>query len=547
VEESYELIRLLGKGGFGQVYLARYLGEAGFQKEVALKFLNEKTSGDQRLLAGLRDEARLLGLLRHRNIVHVDRLIRLRGSWVIVMEYVPGVDLLSLIRQGALPVGAAMEVVSEVAAALSAAFDRTGPDGTPLKLTHCDIKPGNIRITQFGEVKVLDFGIAQAEFAGREGTDHALTGTPRYMSPESFSGTISPASDIYSLGMLAFEAVTAKRLPVIPLDVHTHPFRVRQATRVLAEHGVDESVRTLILQMLSFHPGERPPPSIVHHRARRLATNLGLSLSEWLSERTDMSKTDMPGEEPMGLTLVLGSHDVPGETTGHLAHRSAPHTALSLSDLHSSATVSTGNPVTGSENSWRGTLTAEELEARPPPWLRPVLLGAGLVLLLTSAVFLVLLMIRPSEPAPPGEPAVIQTLIPPETETVEPDAEEVLRLAEPEPEPPTPPEAEPPAEAPTPPEAGPPTAARKRSPRTSKPRKSPQERVRVVASGDGSRVALHADGKVYPVPGRVPPGTYTVWAAFAGESASKRGTVTLTEGAGVTINCDSTFRTCVKR
>jgi serine/threonine-protein kinase len=534
VQESYELMRLLGRGGFGQVYLARYLGEAGFQKEVALKFLNEKTSDDQRLLASLRDEARLLGLLRHRNIVHVDRLIRLRGSWVIVMEYVPGVDLLSLIRQGALPVGVTMEVVSEVAAALSAAFGRTGPDGTPLKLTHCDIKPGNIRITQFGEVKVLDFGIAQAEFAGREGVDQKLSGTPRYMSPESFDGSSSPASDIYSLGMLAFEAVTAKRLPVIRLDVDTHFYRIQQATQVLTEHRVEASVSSLILQMLSFRPEERPSPSTVHHQARRLAVTLGQSLAEWLSERTDMPTVDAPGEEPMGLTLVLGAHDHPSVTTGHLAHPSAPETALALSELHSRAPVNADPPITGSESSWRSTLSSVQLHAGPDPWLRSVLIGVGLVLLLTISVFCVSLLTGPSGSAPQQGPPIIQAPVFTADETPAPALEEEHPI-----EPPTP--ASPATEAP------PPATPAPRKRRAAKPQPRPPESVRVIVTGDGTRVALHGDGEKYPIPGRVPPGSYTIWAAFWGESYSKRGTVTVAKDTAAIINCDSTFRTCVKR
>ena len=532
--ESYELMRLLGRGGFGQVYLARYLGEAGFQKEVALKFLNEKTSGDQRLMASLRDEARLLGLLRHRNIVHVDRLIRLRGSWVIVMEYVPGVDLLSLIRQGALPVGVAMEVVSEVAAALSAAFNRTGPDGTPLKLTHCDIKPGNIRITQFGEVKVLDFGIAQAEFAGREGIDQKLRGTPRYMSPESFDSTISPAADIYSLGILAFEAVTAKRLPVIPLDVDSHVYRLQQASRLLTEHGVDESVSALILQMMSFHPEERPSPPNVQHQARRLAVTLGQSLAEWLDERTDVSTVEAPGAEPLGLTLVLGDHDHPGVTTGHLANAAAPDTAIALSELHSRAPVGVDQSATESENSWRATLSSAQLHARPAPWFRSVLLGVGLVLLLTITVFCATLLTGPSGSAPSQASPVIEAPPPPAEETVRPDPKAEIPSDDPAPAP---------RATQSPPPA---TPAPKKRP-TARPKPPPPQSVRVVASGDGARVELHGAGKVYAIPGRVPPGRYTVWAAFSGESSSQRGTVTIDKDTAAIINCDSTFRTCVQR
>ena len=138
--ERYELLELLGKGGFGRVYLARFHGEAGFQKDVALKFLKSGAQDNRNLIARLRDEARLLGLLRHRAIVHVDRLIRLQGAWVIVMEYVPGADLSSFMKDGPVPPGPTLEVL-EVASALTAAYERSSPDGQALRLTHRDIKP----------------------------------------------------------------------------------------------------------------------------------------------------------------------------------------------------------------------------------------------------------------------------------------------------------------------------------------------------------------------------------------------------------------------
>ncbi|HCH63246.1 MAG TPA: hypothetical protein DFR83_10605, partial [Deltaproteobacteria bacterium] len=123
----FEVKGLLGEGGFGSVYLADMVSAGGFRKEVALKVLRaEITSGSQAEVR-LRDEARLLGLLRHRNIVSADDLVRFPEGWGVVMEYVPGVDLgvfiTHLKRKGAsVPARAALDLVRGVAKALDTAY-----------------------------------------------------------------------------------------------------------------------------------------------------------------------------------------------------------------------------------------------------------------------------------------------------------------------------------------------------------------------------------------------------------------------------------------
>lgn len=143
----------------------------------------------------------------------VDRLTRINGQWAVVMEYVEGVDLRHLIAHGPLPARPAVEIVGEVASALHVAYTREGPNGQPLHLIHRDIKPPNIQITPDGGVKVLDFGIARAEFRGREGETHSLRfGTPEYMSPERIDMVDGPEGDIYALGAVLYESLVDKRL-----------------------------------------------------------------------------------------------------------------------------------------------------------------------------------------------------------------------------------------------------------------------------------------------------------------------------------------------
>ncbi|NCG21399.1 MAG: protein kinase, partial [Rhodobacterales bacterium] len=135
-----------------------------------------------------RDEARILGLIRHRAVVGVDSLAELESGWAVVMEYVDGVDITSVVRYGLPPARVVVSIIEEVASALHAAWTTVSDvTGKPLRLVHRDIKPANVRLTAQGEVKVLDFGVARAEFESREANTQAMRfGSLRYMAPESF-------------------------------------------------------------------------------------------------------------------------------------------------------------------------------------------------------------------------------------------------------------------------------------------------------------------------------------------------------------------------
>lgn len=270
---QYEVLAVLGAGGFGTVYRARFVGDVGFSKEVALKVLNADMADVDEVAARLRDEARVLGLLRHRAIVHVDRLVLLDGRWTIVMEYVEGVSLSRLIRQGRVPVAAALEIVSEVAAALHVAFARPGPNGQPLHLLHRDIKPSNIQLTPYGEVKVLDFGIARAEFEARESLTRSLSyGTPEYMSPERLDmAADGPEGDIYALGVVLLEMISGRPVGRSSARQDRHEEKIRDALTTLNDvTGVTAAVRALITSMLSWDPSARPTAGDVERIAVRL-------------------------------------------------------------------------------------------------------------------------------------------------------------------------------------------------------------------------------------------------------------------------------------
>jgi len=249
------LLDHLGGGGFGDVYRARVVGDAGFERIVAVKILHERWKDQKDLVARMRDEARILGLLRHPSIVRGELLCELKGRTAVVMEYVEGEDLSGLLGRGLRPPPrAAEELIATVADALSAAQDFLAEEGRKVRVLHRDIKPGNLRVTPFGTVKVLDFGIAFAEFEGREAiTRFNAPGTPDYLAPERRLGSHDhPGSDVFSLGLVLLEMLVGRPGP-LAVNRSEHVEWVHAAVARLPDFHGD-----LIRQMLAWEPERRP-------------------------------------------------------------------------------------------------------------------------------------------------------------------------------------------------------------------------------------------------------------------------------------------------
>ncbi len=210
--QRYHIEGLLGEGGFGRVYRATLQGAGGFSKTVAIKVLHDP-SPPASLLQRFRDEARLLALVRDRAIVAVDPPVTIREHWALVMELVEGASCDALVQdQGKIPPGPVVEIVGEIARVLDKVYQAPGPDGRPLKLLHRDIKPENIQLTRDGEVKLLDFGIAKADFDAREyKTRNAVRGTPGYIAPERLQGIDGPIADVFSLGVTMHVMLTGEK------------------------------------------------------------------------------------------------------------------------------------------------------------------------------------------------------------------------------------------------------------------------------------------------------------------------------------------------
>lgn len=222
--EHYKIVREIGSGHFGTVYLAigdvPGRGLSGRKRRVvAIKKLNDANPESVELL--LR-EFSLLDQVKHRCIVRVFEYISEHNA--VVMEYIHGVNLREVLEdlnrnQQSMFTDAAVEIGCEIADALYQAYTTPGDNGEPLQLVHRDLKPENIMLTQTGEIKILDFGLAMVDNAEFTMDSGEIRGTPVYMAPEQARGHgIDHRTDLFSLGLILYELLMGDPAYRIPLN-----------------------------------------------------------------------------------------------------------------------------------------------------------------------------------------------------------------------------------------------------------------------------------------------------------------------------------------
>jgi len=211
---KYQVLRSLGGGGMGEVFLVRHVGPEGFSKELVLKRLRRDRVEDPAAAAMLLNEARLAARLSHPNAIQVFGLERIGAEYFMVMEYLRGVDLahaLTAMEASGLtwPFEVACRVVYEICAGLQAAHTCTDDEGRPAPIVHRDVSPANVLISARGEVKLTDFGIASAEPTTM---GSGFQGKPAYAAPEQLAGqSTDHRVDLYSAGVILYELVTLSR------------------------------------------------------------------------------------------------------------------------------------------------------------------------------------------------------------------------------------------------------------------------------------------------------------------------------------------------
>ncbi len=215
---KYELLELLSVGGMAEVYLARYTGERGFQKILAIKKILPSLTEDPEFVRMFIDEGKIAGQLSHSNICQIYELGKFGESHFIAMEYVWGKDLLQIQNRfkklgTVMPFGQACFIVSKLCEGLDYAHKKRDAHGRPMNIIHRDVSPQNILVSYEGEIKLIDFGIAKARDRSAKTAAGVLKGKFGYMSPEQVRGLrLDRRSDIFSLGIILWELVTGRTL-----------------------------------------------------------------------------------------------------------------------------------------------------------------------------------------------------------------------------------------------------------------------------------------------------------------------------------------------
>ncbi len=251
LNDRYQLLEPLGKGGMATVYRAR---DKMLERDVAIKLLRDDYSDDEEFRAKFRQEARSAANLSHPNIVTVHDFGYDVGKLFIVMEFVDGPDLKTLIRQrGRVTVKSAIDIMTQACAGIGYAH-RAG-------LVHCDVKPHNFLVTKDNRLKVTDFGIARALSSIRHDEySDVVWGSPQYFAPEQATGGApSPASDVYSLGVILYELLTGTLPFVAPSPEELARLHLTEKPVLLSEYipDVPRALEQIVAKVLSKEPARR--------------------------------------------------------------------------------------------------------------------------------------------------------------------------------------------------------------------------------------------------------------------------------------------------
>ncbi len=279
----YELVSRIAIGGMGEVWKAN---DSVIGRHVAIKILKEEYLGDPGFRERFRTEAKNAALVNHEGIANVFDYGEEDGSAYLVMELVPGEALSTVLeREKILPASRVLAIVAQTAAALHQAH--------LAGLVHRDIKPGNLLITPDGTVKITDFGIARlADQVPLTATGQVM-GTVQYLAPEQAGGKpASPSTDIYSLGIVAYEALAGKRPFRGESQVAIAMAQIKETPPELPS-SIPEPVRRLVMSCMAKKPEGRPASA--HDLAQaalalvRGDTDEGLALIPYVPEATAAS------------------------------------------------------------------------------------------------------------------------------------------------------------------------------------------------------------------------------------------------------------------
>lgn len=278
----YRILCELGQGAVGILYLARPAGLGNLQRLFAVKLIHDHLARDAATIDLFLNEARIASRIDHPNVVSVYDVDIEGDRYYLAMDYVSGENLALTLkytwnRAQWFPLEAAALIVAEAAEGLHAAHELREPQGRLAGVVHRDVAPQNMMVGYDGSVKVMDFGLARA---GRDAaaTSPAMLGSVPYLSPEQVNGeTVDRRSDIFSLGVILWEATVGKRLFKSTSDADTaaRVLRMKIPRPSSLRHGYPGRLERIVMRALSRDPDQR------HSSAREL----GEDLRDYLSSR----------------------------------------------------------------------------------------------------------------------------------------------------------------------------------------------------------------------------------------------------------------------
>ena len=227
-QQRYRVVEKLESGGMAEVFLAESEGLQGFRKQVAIKRVLPHLSEKKKFISMFLDEARLSAQLSHSNCVQVFDIGVGDNVYFIVMEYVDGANLKAVAEMmkksnTQFPLAAAVYIAVEICKGLAYAHEMKDPNtGQAMNIVHRDMSPPNVLLTKYGEIKIVDFGLAKANSQLEKSEPGIIKGKFSYLSPEAAMGEdVDARTDIFAVGIILWELLAGQRLFLGDTDFQT--------------------------------------------------------------------------------------------------------------------------------------------------------------------------------------------------------------------------------------------------------------------------------------------------------------------------------------
>jgi serine/threonine protein kinase len=388
----------IASGGMATVYFDRLVGAVGFSRSVAIKQLHPQYAKSPEFVAQFLDEAQLTARIRHPNVVSVLDVVAREGELFVIMEFVEGEPLSRLVRfaREPVPLSIASAILVQVLLGLHAAHEATTEEGEPLQIVHRDVSPQNMLVGIDGSSHILDFGVAKAASRVHTTENGQIKGKLTYMAPEQLRGAdLDRRVDVFAAGIVLWELITGQRLfargdPGATVTAVLSGF-VKPPSVHRAE--VSAALDALVLKALAPNREDR------FASAREMAIALeacippasSLKVGAWveivagdsLKERAQRLRE---AEESTGVNAVVDAAGLQRRLASVSQH---PHTSASAS------IPTIGSPII--QRAQRGNWLRSES-------VRPWLLRGAAALLGAGALWLILLVFRPTPVPPAPEP-----------------------------------------------------------------------------------------------------------------------------------------------